>query len=460
MDEGPCLIAGDPHRHEEPIDHRPPEFADEALALRFAELHEDDIRYVAAWGRWFEWDGSRWKIDDTLHAVDLARAVCREASARTDKPKVAAAVASAKTVAAVEKLARADRRLAATTKQWDSDIWLINTPAGTVDLKTGQLREHRRADYITKTTSVAPAGECPLWKAFLEKIFARDAELIEFLRRVAGYALTGSVQEQALFFGHGTGANGKGVFVNTLNAIMGDYAVTAPMETFVASNSDRHPTDLAGLRGARLVTAQETEEGRRWAEAKIKALTGGDKISARFMRQDYFEFFPQFKLLTVGNHKPGLRGVDEAIRRRMNLIPFTVTIPETDRDQKLAEKLKTEWPGILRWMVEGCMEWQRVGLAKPEAVKRATDAYLAAEDSIAEWMTERCNTGPNFYGTSADLFLSWKHWAELAGEFLGSQKRFSQALLDRGFILRREGRTGRSGFEGIAPKDDCAEGRM
>jgi putative DNA primase/helicase len=284
-------------RCEDEVDHRPPEFSDEALALRFAELHAQDLRYVAGWDRWLEWNGTRWTNDNTLHAFDLARAVCREASAAANNLKGAAAIASAKTVAAVERLARADRRLAATTDQWDQDIWLLNTPAGTVDLKTGKVGKHGPEDYITKSTAVAPGGECPRWLSFLARITGNDAQLALFLQRVAGYALTGSVVEHALFFGHGTGANGKGVFVNTIAGILGDYATTASMETFIASNGDRHPTDLAGLRGARLVTAQETEEGRRWAEAKIKTLTGGDRVSARFMRQDFFEFTPQFKLL-------------------------------------------------------------------------------------------------------------------------------------------------------------------
>jgi putative DNA primase/helicase len=324
-----------------------------------------------------------------------------------------------------------------------------------VDLRTGKLRNHRLEDYITKTTAVAPAGHCPLWRQFLGRITGGDKQLELFLQRMAGYALTGSVSEHALFFGHGTGANGKGVFTNTITSIMGDYATTASMETFIATNGDRHPTDLAGLRGARLVTAQETEEGRRWAEAKIKTLTGGDKVSARFMRRDFFEFTPQFKLLIIGNHKPGLRGVDEAMRRRMNLIPFTVTIPEGERDEKLPEKLREEWPGILQWMIDGCAEWQGEGLAKPEAVRKATDAYLAAEDAIAEWMAECCAVKANNVASSSALFKSWSKWATGAGELPGSQKRFSQALEDRG-LPKVHGRTGAQ-FQGIGINSEAVD---
>jgi len=275
-----------------------------------------------------------------------------------------------------------------------------------------------------------------------------DAQLALFMQRVAGYCLTGSTQEHALFFCYGTGGNGKGVFVNAISGIMGDYATTAPMETFVASNNDRHPTELAGLMGARLVSAQETEEGRRWAESKIKSLTGGDTISARFMRQDFFEFVPQFKLLIAGNHKPGLRGVDEAIRRRMNLIPFTVTIPKEDRDIELSEKLRAEWGGILQWMIDGCAEWQGEGLQQPAAVRDATDAYLRSEDSIAEWISDRCTTNAQDSAPSSALFKSWESWATSAGEFTGSNKWLSKKLEDRGFVKRET--SGGNLFQGIA----------
>ena len=240
-------------------------------------------------------------------------------------------------------LARSDRRLAATIDQWDADPWLFNTPGGTVKLKTGEMHPHRREDYITKISAVTPAGACPKFIEFLETIFARDQELIDYIQKVFGYSLTGDTREHALFFFHGTGANGKSVLVSTMAGILGDYHKTAPIETFVATAIASHPTDLAGLRGARLVTAVETEEGRRWAESKIKSLTGGDRISARFMRQDFFKFTPEFKLIIAGNHKPGLRSVDEAIRRRFHLVPFAVTIPPEDRDIDLANKLRTEW---------------------------------------------------------------------------------------------------------------------
>jgi putative DNA primase/helicase len=296
-------------------------------------------------------------------------------------------------------------------------------------------------------TAITPDGACPEWLRFLNRVTGGDTLLQSYLARVVGYALTGSTKEHALFFAHGLGANGKSVLMNTVAGVMGDYHRQAPIETFTASSSDRHPTELAGLRGARLVTAVETEEGRRWAEAKIKALTGGDVISARFMRQDFFEYVPQFKLLIAGNHKPGLRSVDEAIRRRFNLIPFTITIPAEERDPDLVEKLKAEWPGILAWMIDGCLDWQEGGLAAPEVVTVATAAYLEAEDAISAWIDETCERDPNAWSSAADLYRSWKAWADMTGEFGGSQKRFAQTLEARGFFpLRKKAARGHVGL--------------
>ena len=223
---------------------RPPGFTDEALALNFTETHRDRLQFVAAWGKWLIWDGTVWRFDDTLLAFDLARAVCRQAAAACNDEDIARAIASARTVAAIERLAKADRCHAATTDQWDSDPWLLNTPSGVVELRTGLLRAHRPGEYMTKITAVGPGGECPLWHKFLDRITCGDKELQFFLQRMFGYSLTGTTREHALFFGYGTGANGKGVLLNTVTAIMGGYATVAGMETFTASASDRHPTDL------------------------------------------------------------------------------------------------------------------------------------------------------------------------------------------------------------------------
>jgi putative DNA primase/helicase len=440
------LIRADDAVHEEAI---PPAFTDEALALRFAEKHAHNLRFVSAWGKWLSWSGTHWKIDDTLLAFDLSRAICREAAAQCNKTSTASILASAKTVAAVERLAKADRRLAATVDQWDADPWLFNTPDALIDLRTGLRTLHDPANHLTKIAATSPAGSCPGWLAHLDKVLAGDAELQGFLKRLLGYSLTGSTQAHALFFMHGTGANGKSVVIDTVAGILGDYHMTAPIETFTASSTERHPTELAGLRGARLVTAVETEEGRRWAESRIKTLTGGDRISARFMRQDFFEYQPQFKLLIAGNHKPGLRSIDEAIRRRFNLIPFTVTIPPGERVEGFGDKLKAEWPGILQWMIEGCREWQRDGLNPPQAVTDATAAYLDAQDALSAWIEDKCECAATGWEGRAALFDSWSKWAGTAGEHVGSRSRFIDAMENRGFEQsKRQG----LGFRGISLK--------
>jgi putative DNA primase/helicase len=391
-----------------------PEFSEDRLALNFTDIFENSLRYVATLGKWFVWDGARWKVDDTQLARDHVRAVCRDFSSKCNEAKQAKLIASAKTVSAVERLSSTDRRVAATIAQFDSDPWLLNTPGGTIDLRTGELREHSQRDYITKVAGATPDASMatPVWNEFLSRVTGGNTDLILFLRRVAGYSLTGSTQEHALFFLYGLGANGKSTFLNAITAAAGDYHCTTPIETFTASNHDRHPTELAGLRGARLVTATETEEGRRWAESRIKALTGGDRIAARFMRQDFFEFAPAFKLIIAGNHKPGLRSVDEAIRRRFNLIPFTVTIPPEERDDQLAEKLKLELPGILAWMLEGCLDWQEQGLTAPQIVTEATAEYLQDEDALSAWIDECGERDPRGRELATDLFSSFSQWAK------------------------------------------------
>jgi putative DNA primase/helicase len=430
-------------------DSFPPQFSEAALALRFSRRYEEDLRYVFRWGHWMRWDGMRWVDDDTLHVFDLARGICRAASAECGDAKERAAIriAAAQTVTAIERLARADRRHAAKVEQWDADPWLLNTPSGTVDLRTGELHQHRRDKYITKIAEAGPGGDCPLWLQFLDRVTGGDSELLSFLQRMIGYSLTGSTREHALFFVYGTGANGKSVFLSTIASLLGDYAKTAPASSFTATASEQHPTYLAGLRGARFVTAIETEDGARWAESKIKSLTGGDKIAARFMRCDFFEFLPEFKLVIAGNHKPSLRSVDEAIRRRLHLIPFTITIPHEERDARLTEKLKTEFSGILAWAVQGCLEWQKYGLNPPAIVRNATADYLAGEDAIGRWLEDDCIEGDALWTSSAALSLDYRAWCERTGENPISPKRLAQALESRGFAQKRTSTT--RGFVGI-----------
>lgn len=421
--------------------------SEDDIALSFADTHGAEIRYVDEWARWLEWRDGSWHVDKTISVFDLIRRHVRSYAGSLPNQD-ARKLTNAKTVAAVEKLAKSDRRIAASADVWDADDWLLNTPGGVVDLRTGVLRQAAPGDYMTKRTAVAPGGDCPMWEAFLHKSFGGDMNLIAFVQRVLGYTLTGSTQEEALFFGHGNGGNGKGVLMKTVAKIMGDYAKNATMATFAQTKNEQHTTDLARLRGARLVTASETESGQQWAEAKIKTLTGGDTITARFMRSDNFEFDPKFKLLIAGNHKPRLKNVDEAIRRRFYLIPFTIDIPKDERDEHLKENLQAEWPGILAWMIKGCLAWQRQGLDAPASVLAATEEYLQGEDATLTWLAERCEEGPDLKSEGDALFNSWAFWAKDAGETVGTKRNFYEVLEKHGYRHTRSN-TGKHSFAGI-----------
>jgi putative DNA primase/helicase len=431
-------------------------FSEDWIALALVDRHADEWRYVPMWGMWMHFRAGRWLRDERHRTLTYARKVCRAAASEGDDKSLGKSA----TVAAVERLARIDERMATAVAEWDRDPWLLNTPDGTVDLRTEKLRPHTRSEYITKITSVAPAdAACPLFMKFLADITKGNADLIGFLRRSLGYAMSGLTKEHGLFFWYGTGGNGKSVLLNTITSILNEYHTSASMETFVESRfGDRHPTELAALRGAHMVTAVETEKGRNWAENKIKALTGGDPITARFMRQDFFTFTPNFTLVIAGNHKPSLRSVDQAIRRRLYLVPFTVNIPKEKQDKDLTEKLKAEWPAILHWLIQGCLEWQRIGLAAPKIVTDATEEYLADEDTITAWVDDRCVRNNTAWESTNDLFKSYSDWAQKSGEKAGTKKEFREGLNKTNFMTfqRRERGNGYCGLliNPMNPADD------
>jgi putative DNA primase/helicase len=411
----------------------PLDVSEDALALEFTNQTQDLLRYVEEWKRWLRWDGTRWRPDRDLSVFDQARRVCRERADLIDKPTQQTRVRSAPTVAAVVQLAKADRTHARVTEDFDVDPLLFNTPGGTVDLRTGELREARRVDGITKCSTVTPGGACGLWLRCLERWTGGDVALVGFLQRLMGYTLTGLVVEEIFAFFYGTGGNGKGSFLNLFTAALGDYAAVAPIETFTESKTERHPTDLAMLRGARLVVSQETSGGKRWDETRIKALTGSDPVSARFMRGDFFTYTPQFKLVVAGNNKPGLRNVDEAIRRRFRLVPFVVTITPEEREAlpDLKARLALEAPGVLAWAIQGCLEWQQSGLQAPPSVLAATSDYFVSQDSVGRWIEEQCVVAPHASATKAALYADWKAWAEAGGEFVLAQRVLLERLQER-----------------------------
>ncbi|WP_298190968.1 phage/plasmid primase, P4 family [Novosphingobium sp.] len=400
--------------------------SEDDVALEFTERHRDNLRFDHDVDRWFEWDGTRWRKDGKHRAFTYARKVARQMNA----------AGKANFAAGVERFARADEAHAVDASVWDTDPMLLGTPAGTLDLHTGKLRTPRPSDHITKLAGCAPESGTPdLWLRFLDESLGGDAETIRFIQQWFGYALTGDTREHALAFVFGPGGNGKSVLINTLIAIMGDYAVTAAMETFTASKFDRHRTELAMLAGARLVTASETEEGRAWAEAKVKQMTGGDPITANFMRQDNFTFKPQFKLTIAGNHAPQLANVDDAMKRRFNIVPFINTPANPDRE--LEAKLRAEHGRILAWAIVGCLDWQENGLLRPNAVKAATANYFEEQDLFGQWLGERCVVGRDKWELATPLFNSWRDYAREAGDDAGSAKGFSGRLTKRGFTHGR-----------------------
>jgi putative DNA primase/helicase len=426
---------------------------EDALALRFSAMHRDELRYIHTKGQWQAWDGARWYGEQTLLAFDLVRDSCREVARIYGNGKPLSSVLNAKTVAAVERMARADRCHATSIDQWDANDWLWNMAGETIDLHSGVGHVPDPDDYITKLAACAaapPGTPHPLWTGFLERIMP-DPELRSFSQRFAGYSLTGDTSEHKFCFGYGTGANGKSTYINTIAGIMNDYATVSGVGTFIASNTERHPTDVAKLHGYRLVVAQETEKGRRWDETKIKSMTGGDPMTARFMRCDFFDFVPRFKLFIVGNHKPRLDNVDEAMRRRLLLVPFLVQIPVEERDQELPAKLRAEWPAILRWMLDGCAEWQRNGLAPPPIVTTATDEYFDDQDMFKQWLEDCTKEGTQFaFTATGQLFASWKQWCDKRSLQAGSAQTLSDALSDRGFTRKKT--NGVRGFKALELK--------
>lgn len=412
-----------------------PGHSEDAIALSFVATNGSDWRHVALWGKWLNWTGTHWQIDETREVQDRIRAVCRACTSDL-KPGEARRIASARTIKAVESIASSDRQVALGTDALDTHCNLLNTPAGTVDLETGAISPAERAHHLTQITTASPGVVPSIWSEFLCRITGKDASLMAYLARICGYCLTGETSEQAFFFFHGEGGNGKSVFIQTIAKALGSYAATAPLDSFTVSRNSTHPTDLAGLRGKRLVTVTETEQGRAWAESRIKTITGGDPIRARLLYRDFFEFQPTFKLIVVGNHRPQLTSVGTAMRRRLQLVPFTITIPDDLRDKDLATKLESQIDGVLGWMLDGYREWQRLGLSPPESVIRASEAYFEDEDLVGQWIAEQCDLGAKRSALSKALYENWSAWADAHGVERGSTKSFGEALRSRSFVSR------------------------
>ena len=457
---------------------------DDANADLLIGLHGDDILYCTDWEKWLIWDGTHWAIDTRLDierlAADVPKYLRGKASEHTDKrAKILAKMAILqnefplpdeygklqirqkalqdkaewllKLSAKLELTGKRGCMLTATrhkvvtvTTELNKWEFLLNASNGTVNLSTGELQEHNREDRLTHQVGISfdQSATCPTWLAFLDSIFNSDAELIQFVQRAIGYSLTGDVREQIMMICHGCGSNGKSVFLNILKKLLGCLSLQAAPDLLMADNQRRHPTEQADLYGKRLVVCQETGEGRRFNETLVKQLTGGDAITARRMYEDNWTFNPTWKIWLSTNHKPEIRGTDHAIWRRVRLIPFNVTFHDPGKgdpvkDPRMEEKLTDELPGILAWAVRGALSWQAEGIPAPQAVLAATDAYRAAQDTLAAWIGECCLVNRIADSKASLLYASYKEWCDQAGERPITQKKLGMRLVEQGFVSER-----------------------
>lgn len=433
----------------------PMRLSDQWLVERVLKRIGDRLRYVAARAAWYVWDGAYWAPDATESArYNVSRALLdisiqETTAAQPISSREARSIESATTLSHIVSVLRANPEVAVEMESLDSNPWLLNTPGGVINLKDGTVAQPLPEDLHTKATAVAPDNAAPeRWLRFLNETTDGDADLIQYLQRLAGYCLTGLTTEQILVFIWGPGGNGKSVFLNAISEVLGTYATVSTMDVFSASNMDRHTTDIADLMGSRLVTASETQYGRRWDEQRLKVLSGGERVKARFMRQDNMMYRPTFKLLFSGNSQPHIRALDDAMRRRIHMVPFI--LKPAVRDSSLSEKLRAEYPQILGWMVRGCLDWQKEGLQAPDAVLAKTAEYFDAEDLIGRWIEDRCDVGEQYTSSAGTLFESWEEWCGEGGEHAGRARDLVQQLKARNFVNSKDSKTRRSVFHGIA----------
>jgi putative DNA primase/helicase len=435
-------------------------------AERFVDMHGNRVRWAPALKSWLFYDGRRWARDEGGAVVKLAhltaRSIYKDAATEEDLAKQKAiakfAVASQNEGRINGMLSQAKPYLVARMDELDQDPWDLNCKSGTLNLRTGELRPHDPADLITKLAPVAydPSAECPKFQQFLKETLV-DEGVIQFMKRYAGYTLTGITRERVLAMLWGGGKNGKTTLVELLRDVMGDYAQNTDVETILAKKYAGVGNDVAALRGARLVSCAEVENGRRLAESKVKQLTGSDTVTARFLFGEPFDFRPQFKLCLSTNNKPVILGVDDAIWDRIRLVPFSQRFEGSAADPNLPEKLRGELPGILAWMVDGCREWQEHGLGEPESVKDATNQYREEMDTLAAFLEDRCVVAPGVSVLAGSLYQKYSMWCDANGERQDPQKRFASLLSARGFSRERGTRgvaKGRQVWLGIGLRED------
>lgn len=433
---------------------------DVANAERLLSKHGIDLRHVKKWKKWFFWDGTRWKTEATgeVHrkAMDIAKGLFREISSIDDFQRqstfarFAVRSNSAYSIDSMVSLASYMEPIAVNPDHFDGDSCMVNVANCTLNLRTGESHDHKREDFITRIagTNYDPAAKCERWLAFLEQILP-DPDTRKTLQMAIGYCLTGDINEQCMFILYGSGQNGKSTLVQTIAAILGDYAKAVAPETFMERRNEGVRNDLAALQGARFVHTAEPKEGQRLDESLVKLVTGGEPIVARYLYGEFFEFQPQFKVFYSTNHKPIIQGTDHGIWRRLRMIPFTVRIPEDKRDPHLPGKLLEERAGILNWMLEGCKMRQQEGCIFLSAeVKNATKVYREDMDVTGEFLSSCCIDDPTASEYFADLYMAYEGWCGANNERPITTKKFSLRLQERGYN-RRKASQGRAVFDGI-----------
>lgn len=436
-------------------------------AQRLIARHGKDLRYFHPWNKWLIWDGKCWQIDKTAEIERRAKDTIRQlfveaageenADIRKSLSRHALSSESNYKLKAMVKLATSESGIPVIIDELDSDNWLLNCDNGTLDLGSGELQQHMREDLITRILPVKydSSAKCHKWEEFLYQIMGGSEELVDFLQRAVGYSLSGDTSEQCLFVLYGNGSNGKTTFIETLMALLADYAVKTPAETLMLKRSDNISNDIARLKGARLVAACEAELGRRFGEALIKQLTGGDIITARFLHQEFFDFSPSCKIWFATNHKPMIKGTDHAIWRRIRLIPFNVTILDDDQDKDLPNKLLAELPGILSWAVYGCNKWQEKGLGLPEEVREATAQYRNEMDTLKGFIDDCCEVLPNAEAQASELYKAYCDWCDGYGEKKMTSTAFGRDLTERGFTKKKDTKGRRlTYYYGIGMRED------
>jgi len=429
----------------------------------FSIKYKGQLIYCQPWNNWLVYSEGKWKIESRRETQEFAKKVImdyyKEASeiiedkARLNLIKEAMKCESQRAIRAMIELATSSR--AKVPEDFDQDLYILNLENGTMDLKTMEWRDHKAEDMLTKIAGISlkPKEDCPKWLSFLDKIFEGNNDLIDYIQTALGYSLTGDTGEQCLFILYGIGANGKSTFINVIHKIMGDYAINSPFSTFLSKGrGDSIPNDLARLRGARFVSAIESPGERSFNEVLLKTIVGGDLTTARFLRQEFFDFHPECKIWLATNHKPIVREFSLGFWRKIRLIPFKVTIPEEERILHFDNILLEEKEGIFNWILEGYMKWKEESLRTPENVEEATAEYKSSMDVISEFIEQCCIESHRAQAVTKELYKVYKIWCEENDEKPANKRAFGRQLAERGYksiVVTR----GERGWGGISLKD-------